>query len=203
MVIRYDACFHSYSGRCISAANYSDEGPKQSVPTSDQAKQENNSNKVRPVTEDKTELGSVTILELDPGWFEKKTSEIPVYSKGDITHFEQAEVNSYNEGHSVTWGDPLVRTLIGISNLIPYDYLQDKAIDEQLSKGPYKAGEERKITTSNGIVFIQKQRDPGKTKTSVVEVQVPQWGTYLVTLMNGQDSDIQIIHKIVFTKSEG
>ncbi len=30
-----------------------------------------------------------------------------------------------------------------------------------------------------------------------------QWGTYLVPLMNGQDSDIQIIQKSVFTKSEG
>ncbi|MBU5442424.1 hypothetical protein [Paenibacillus sp. MSJ-34] len=135
--------------------------------------------------------GRITILELDDSWFAKKTSQIPNYRKGCFLYFEQAAVDSHNQGHSVPWSDPLVRAMLGIANLIPYEYLQDEAITQQLS--------DRKdaITSSNGIQFTPKYNS-FQDRPAVVEVKVPNFGTYLVTMNSGTDSGIAIIQKIVF-----
>ncbi len=129
-----------------------------------------------------------------------KTSEIPRYDKGLITYWTDAETQSFNEGHSVTWGDPLVRTLLGIPNLIPYNYVQDRTIDKQLNEAQggtfYKTFT---VTTANGIVFTKKPYDE-KTGTTEVDVTVPRWGTYAVTLKHGSDSAIQIIQKITYER---
>lgn len=144
----------------------------------------------------------VTLYELDPEDFEKKTSDIPSYDKGDLYYISQEVVDSYNEGHSPTMGDPLVRTMAGISNLIPYDYLQDQTISDQLNTINLSEGGKYEIITEKRIVFTELQRDTAKTRTSVISAKVPEWGEYRVTLKNGKDSDIQIIQKIVFAKAE-
>lgn len=140
--------------------------------------------------------GHITLLDLDESWFAKKTSQILSYSKGSSLYFEQAAVDSHNQGHSVPWSDPLVQAMLGIANLIPYDYLQDKAIDQQLSD------RKETITTSNGIVFTPKYKS-FQDRPALVEVKVPSFGTYLVTMNSGTDSGIAIIQKIVLKRNEG
>ncbi|MCL6459796.1 MAG: hypothetical protein K6T85_17520 [Gorillibacterium sp.] len=138
---------------------------------------------------------SLVLYELDPAWFEKATSEIPNYSKGNIDYFDQKEVDSFNQGHSVTWSDPLVRTLLNISNLIPDDYLLDPEIADQLSTGLGKDGKPRRLITKKGIVFTQVEWNT-ITHNGSVDIVVPNGVKYEVTLRFGSDSNIMIIQKI-------
>ncbi|GBF74414.1 hypothetical protein PA598K_02757 [Paenibacillus sp. 598K] len=135
--------------------------------------------------------GSVTLLDLDESWFDKLTSKIPAFGKGNIRYFEQEAVDSFNQGHSVPWGDPRVQAMLAISELVPYDYLQDEAISQQLS--------DRKeiLTTSNGIVFTP-QYESFQDRPVVVQVEVPDFGVYTVTLNSGTDSSIAIVQKVEF-----
>lgn len=140
----------------------------------------------------------ITIYELDSKLLDKKTTAIPSYSKGDIFYWTEDQVNSFNEGHSVTWGDAIVRTFINIANLIPYDYLQDESISEQLTK--LKGDPTSKsvtLTTRNGIVFTSQPYDYS-TRTTVVDVDVPDLGVYKVISNASADSGIQNIMKITF-----
>ncbi|PWW02530.1 hypothetical protein DFQ01_109155 [Paenibacillus cellulosilyticus] len=140
----------------------------------------------------------ITIYELESQVFDAKTTAIPSYHKGNIVYWSEAEVNSFNEGHSVTWGDALVRTFLSIANLIPYDYLQDETIGEQLSK--IQGGAASKsftLTTQNGVIFTSQPYD-ASTRTTVVDVDVPDLGTYKVISKTSADSGIQNIMKITF-----
>ncbi|AIQ55868.1 hypothetical protein [Paenibacillus borealis] len=141
----------------------------------------------------------LVLYELDPAWFERKTSEIPGYSKGDIIFYEQGAVDSFNQGHSVTWHDPLVQTLQNLANLIPYDYLRDAEIGEQLSRKPAGPEETRKIITHEGVMFTQMIWNKAG-RTAEVEVSVPDGDYYQVFLRSGTDSDIMIIQKIIWMK---
>ncbi|WP_256757884.1 hypothetical protein [Cohnella sp. WQ 127256] len=145
--------------------------------------------------------GPVTLYELRTDYFEQKTIEIPRYSKGEVTNdFTQNIVDGYNEGHSPTLGDPVVQAMAAISNVIPYDYLKDFTIGEQLGKGKVD-GEPYQITTAIGIVFTELQRDFVTTRSSSVEAIVPNWGTYTIFFKNSKDSDLQLIQKIIFTQA--
>ncbi len=135
--------------------------------------------------------GNVTLLELEESWFKQPTAKIPFFNKGNIDYFEQEAVDSFNQGHSVPWGDPRVRAMHSIAELIPYDYLQDEAISQQL-------GDRKEIiTTSNGIVFTP-QYESFQDRPAVVRVEVPNFGVYMVTLNSGTDSSIAIVQKIEF-----
>lgn len=138
------------------------------------------------------------IFQLDPDKFETKTTEIPSYDKGDIRYWTDAEVNSFNEGHSVTWGDPLVSAMLNIANLIPHEYLKDETIGEQLTRikgGAY--GKSSTISSQSGVVFTSHPYDE-RSRTTVVDVEVPEFGTYKVTMKSGTDSRIQHVMKIIF-----
>lgn len=145
----------------------------------------------------------VTLFELNDKEFAKKTNEIPNYYNGEISYVTQAQMNSFNEGHSVALGSPLERTITGISNLIPYDYMADPAIDQQLGKaqGGTQPDQTISITSATGVVFTKKPFNK-KSGSTTVEVQVPRWGNYTVTLKNGQGSDIQLIQKIEFAQAD-
>ncbi|USG67784.1 copper resistance protein CopC [Brevibacillus ruminantium] len=149
--------------------------------------------------EKKVLMEPITLYEVDSREFAKKTSEIPSYHKGKIEYWTEDVVQSFNEGHSVTWGDPLVSTYLRISNLIPYEYFSDRSIDDQLSNLNRTIYKTVTITTANGISFTKNPTDP-KTGTTIVQVDVPKWGTYVVTWNHGQDSDLQIIQKITFQR---
>ncbi|WP_144941233.1 hypothetical protein [Paenibacillus sp. 32O-W] len=153
--------------------------------------------------EKKVLMEPITLYEVDSKEFAKKTSEIPSYYKGEISYVTQAEMESFNEGHSVTLGSPLERTIMGISNLIPNEYLPDPSIDQQLAKeqGGTHLDKTVKITTAGGIVFTKNPYNK-ETESTIVDVQVPEWGTYSVTWKTGQGSGIELIQKIVFTKAE-
>ncbi|MFB9324926.1 hypothetical protein ACFFSY_03165 [Paenibacillus aurantiacus] len=165
------------------------------VPEVPEASQPNNTTTIHTASSDRLSQ-AITLYELAPKLLDKKTTEIPSYHKGDITFWTEEQVNSFNEGHSVPWGDPLVRTFLGISNLIPYEYLMDETIGEQMDKG---GGYDhvRTLRTQNNIVFTSQPYDDA-TRTTVVDVNVPDLGTYNVTLKTGTDSRIQNIMKIVF-----
>jgi|GEM_PF-5281129 len=152
--------------------------------------------------ERKAWMEPITLYELGPELFVNKTSEIPSYMNGTIAYWQQSAVDSFNEGHSVTWGDPLLSAMANTANLIPYRYLPDKSIDEQLAQAGAAYAEKRFVlTTESGIVFTRETID-GAAGTAAVEIQVPQWGTYTVMLGSGADSDIQIIRQIRFQRAE-
>lgn len=121
----------------------------------------------------------------------QKTSKIPSYSKGCIGYFEQEAVDRFNQGHSVPWGDPRIQAMLAISELVSYDYLQDEAISQQLTD------REEILTTSNGIVFTPKY-ESFHDRPAVVQVEVPDFGVYTVTLNSGIDSSIALVQKIEF-----
>lgn len=142
--------------------------------------------------------GSITLFNLEESWFDKQTNEIPSYEKGRIGYLEQAAIDDHKEGHSVPLSDPLVQTIILISNLVPADYLPDPAIDEQLGKSTPK-DDVRKIVTSNDIEFTLLNNDDSEDY-NIIEVKVPDFGKYLVIIKrsNSQDSLIGLIQKIEF-----
>lgn len=140
--------------------------------------------------------GSIALFDLEEGWFDKQTNDIPSYEKGRIGYLEQAAIDDHKEGHSVPLSDPLVQTIILIANLVPADYLPDPAIDEQLGKSTSKE-DVRKIVSSYGIEFTLLNNDDLEDY-NIVEVKVPEFGKYLVTIKrsNSQDSLIGLIQKI-------
>lgn len=143
--------------------------------------------------------GSVTFFNLyEEEWFDKPTSEIPAYNKGSIGYFEQEAVDSHNRGSSVPWSDPLVQALIRMANLVPMEYLPDPAIDEQLGK-PISKDDVRKIVTSNDVEFILLKNEKSEDH-EIVEVKVPDFGKFTVTMMRSKspDTGITFIQKIVF-----
>ncbi|MFD0716975.1 hypothetical protein [Paenibacillus sp. GCM10027626] len=154
-----------------------------------------------PQEEKKMLMEPITLYEVDTKEFEKKTSKITSYNKGEITYLADADVKSFNKGHNVTLGDPLFRTIMQIPNLIPYEYLPDSTIDEQLGKVQGGSTNSTFTLTTKADVTFTKQPYDKKTGATVVEVKVPKWGDYHVTLRSGQDSKIQIIQKIIFTKA--
>lgn len=155
---------------------------------------------IQPTGESKVLMEPVTLYALPLEEFDKKTSEIPNYNNGEITYLTDEQVKSYNEGHSVTLSDPLIRTLLQITNLIPIDFSADKTIDKQLADlGGGYLNKTVSLETTTNIVFTKYPTDM-KSNETIVEVQVPKWWTYTVAWRNGQDSDIQIIQKISIKK---
>lgn len=146
--------------------------------------------------------GSVTFFELHENWFDKPANDIPSFSKGSVSYFEEAAINSFNEGHSVSMNDPLVQTITEITNLVPVDYQPNPAIDEQLSK---EISEDvvRKIVTSNDIEFAMFNNESSEYHDTV-KVKIPNFGKYTVIVKRSSHNDTQIgvIQKIVFESIE-
>ncbi|MNI29979.1 hypothetical protein D3C73_838080 [compost metagenome] len=90
--------------------------------------------------------------------------------------------------------------MTGITNLIQYDYTNDKTVNEQLRKIKGSTlNQTITITTESGVSFTKNPYDK-KSNSTTIEAKTPKNGTYFITLENGNDSDIQIIQKIVFKK---
>ncbi|MFD0716977.1 hypothetical protein [Paenibacillus sp. GCM10027626] len=163
--------------------------------------EENETGRPKPVQQEEKKVLTepITLFEVDAREFLKKTSEIPSYFKGQISYVTQAQIKNFNEGYNVELASPLERTIKGISNLIPYDYLPDPTIDEQFANAQGGTHPDKiiTITTTNGIVFTKNPYNK-ETETTSVDVQVPKWGMYSVTWRTGQGSGFEIIQKITF-----
>jgi len=111
------------------------------------------------------------IYSLPQKFFKKKLTEIPYYSAGNINYLSAETIKSVGEGHSVWINHETLTASNGTANLIP------SKIDIE--------------------TVIYKDSISINDKESLVEMIVPDWGTYKVTVIS-PDKGIQFISRIEF-----
>ncbi|MEZ2660617.1 hypothetical protein [Aneurinibacillus aneurinilyticus] len=149
-----------------------------------------------PVTQQTVNAQPLILYSLSDQTLNQPATKIPYYIKGDIHYFTKSQLDSHKTGGHSPWkDDPFLTVETIATNLIP-NLPKDKYGNILMN---VKTDNKNQIATYENGTIIKKISD--NKKNALVQIIVPNFGTYDITLVSPKDAaGIYFIKEIRLTR---
>ncbi|MED4731409.1 hypothetical protein P9597_25380 [Aneurinibacillus migulanus] len=156
------------------------------------------SNQIAPssVTQQTLNTQPLILYSLSDQTLNQPATKIPYYIRGDIHYFTKVQLDSHQTGGHSPWkDDPFLTVETIATNLIP-NLPKDKHGNILMK---VKTDNKNQITTYENGTVIKKISE--NKKNALVQISVPDFGTYDITLVSPKDAaGIYFIKEIKLTR---